>query len=149
MVVRRWTRDARVSLARLPTSLGVARVPDAPSVSLRDPWPGDTSRGSRLVKGELLFCGLATPLQPRQWGDGSLPPLMRAHLHGFTWLRDLRALGTDGGRMRARALVADWLSHPPPDPLARQPEVVAARLTAWLAHYDFFAASADDASGSA
>ena len=112
MAVRDWTRDVRWSLARLP-GLGGGRVPDAPSVSIRDLWPGDTGRGARLMKGELVFSGAVGPLRPGradaqpaqpggQWGDPAVPPLLRAHAHGFTWLRDLRALGTDGARMRAR-----------------------------------------------
>ncbi len=155
MAVRDWTRDARWSLARLP-GLGGGRVPDAPSVSIRDLWPGDTGRGARLMKGELVFSGAVGPLRPGradaqpmqpggQWGDPAVPPLVRAHAHGFTWLRDLRALGTDAGRLRARTLVSDWLGRPPIDPAARTPPVVASRITAWLSHYDFFAATADDA----
>lgn len=37
-------------------------------------------------------------------------PAMRAYTHGFTWLRDLRALGTDAARTRARALVSEFMS---------------------------------------
>ncbi len=155
MAVRDWTRDARLSLARLP-GLGGGRIPEAPSVSIRDLWPGDTGRGARLMKGELVFAGAVGPLRPGrgdaqpahsggQWGDPAVPPLLRAHAHGFSWLRDLRALGTDGGRLRARALVSDWLGRPPIDPASRTPPVVASRITAWLSHYDFFAATADDA----
>src|SRR6202044_3321242 len=62
-----------------------------------------------------------------------------------TWLRDLRALGTDAARLRARALVSEWIADPPSDPVAHRPDVVGARITAWLGHYDFFAATADDA----
>jgi uncharacterized heparinase superfamily protein len=69
---------------------------------------------------------------------------MRAHLHGFSWLRDLRALGTDAARTRARTLVTDFMETEKPDPVAMAPDVTGARLTAWLGHYDFFAASADD-----
>ena len=153
MVIRRWTRDARLSMARLSLAgmpgLTGARVPDAPSVAIRDPWPGDTGRGTRLMKGELVHEGAVSRLQPGQgdgqWNDQSVPDALRAHAHGFSWLRDLRALGTDGSRLRARGLVLEWLSRPPHDPVARLPHVVASRVTAWLAHYDFFAASADDA----
>ena len=154
MVVRQIARDARLSLARLP-GLGGSRVPDAPSVSIRDLWPGDTGRGARLMKGELVFSGAVSQLQPNrsvaatgtasQWNDLLVPPLLRAHAHGFSWLRDLRALGTDASRLRARALASEWLARPPNDPIARAPYVVASRVTAWLTHYDFFAASADDA----
>jgi uncharacterized heparinase superfamily protein len=157
MDVRRWTRDARLSFARLPGlpgSLGMGRVPDAPQQAIRDLWPGDPSLGARLMKGELLFCGIVHPLAPGSWSEAAGeesgrtqdgPSLaLRAHAQGFTWLRDLRALGTDGARMRARALVSDWLQRPPAGQLSRAPDVVGARLNAWLAHYDFFAASADD-----
>ncbi|MCQ8279238.1 heparinase II/III family protein [Acetobacteraceae bacterium KSS8] len=148
----RWTRDARLGIARLSLAgmpgLAGSRVPDAPSVSIRDPWPGDTGRGSRLMKGELVFAGSVVRLAPGQgegqWNDQTVPEALRAHAHGFSWLRDLRALGTDGGRLRARALVLEWLSRPPHDPVARLPHVVASRVTAWLSHFDFFAASADD-----
>ena len=71
--------------------------------------------------------------------------VLRAGAHGFTWLRDLRALGTDAARLRARALVSEWIASPPSDPIAHRPDVVGARITAWLGHYDFFAATADDA----
>ena len=150
MDMRRWTRDARVSFARLPTlttSLGMSRVPEAPQQAVRDLWPGDPALGARLMKGELLYCGVVHPLAPGGWSDGAAEaraPRLVAHAQGFTWLRDLRALGTDNARLRARALVADWLARPATGALARAPEVVGARVNAWLCHYDFFAASADD-----
>ena len=67
-----------------------------------------------------------------------------AAAHSFTWLRDLRALGTDAARLRARALVAEWIAAAPSDALAHRPDVAGARIAAWLGHYDFFAAAADD-----
>jgi uncharacterized heparinase superfamily protein len=141
-MTRRLVRDLRLRLARLP-SLRMA-VPDAPAVSVRDPWPGDATRGARLLKGELFLHGTVRPFKPGAWGESATGPLMAAHAHGFSWLRDLREIGTDAARMRARALVADWIdtAHPP---IAQRPDVTGARLTAWLAHFDFFAASADDA----
>ncbi len=41
--------------------------------------------------------------------------------------------------------MAEWIAAPPGDPIAHRPDVVGARITAWLGHYDFFAATADDA----
>lgn len=138
-----WLRDARRQLARLP-SLRMARVPDAPAQPVRDPWLGELERGAALMRGELALSGGAAPLRPGSFGASALNPLLRATVHGFTWLRDLRALGTDAARMRARALVSDWIAEPAPDPIAERPDVIGARITAWLGHYDFFAASADD-----
>jgi len=141
---RRWARDARRVMAKVP-SLRMGRVPDAPALPVRDPWPGDAARGARILKGELEWHGVTRPLAPAGWADTSGHEVMRAAAHGFTWLRDLRALGTDGARTRARALVADWMATPGLERLAARPDVTGARITAWLAHYDFFAASADDA----
>jgi uncharacterized heparinase superfamily protein len=128
-------------LARLP-SLRVS-IPDAPAVSVRDPWPGDAARGARLLKGELSYYGAVRPLKPGYWAEQGSPAILRAHAHSFIWLRDLREIGTDAARMRARALVSDWLDGGA-ETIASRPDVAGARLAAWLGHYDFFAASADD-----
>ncbi len=82
---------------------------------------------------------------PERGARRLIPLLLDASAHGFTWLRDLRALGTDAARLRARALVADWINAPPGQDIAHRPDVAGARIAAWLGHYDFFAASADDA----
>jgi uncharacterized heparinase superfamily protein len=141
---RRWLRDARRVIARLP-SLRMGRVPDAPALPVRDPWPGDSGRGARLLRGELEFGGGVRALRPGSWGEVSGSAQLDAAAHGFSWLRDLRALGTDAARLRARALVAEWITSPPGEALARRPDVAGGRVTAWLGHYDFFAATADDA----
>ncbi len=130
-------------MARLP-SLRMGRVPDAPALPVRDPWPGDPGRGARLLRGELDHAGAARPLRPGYWTDTSGSTVMRGLAHGFSWLRDLRALGTDAARLRARHLVNDWIATPQLESLAYRADVMGARITAWLAHYDFFAASADD-----
>jgi uncharacterized heparinase superfamily protein len=139
-----WFRDARRAFARLP-NLRLGRVPDAPAHPVRDPWPGDPARGARLLKGEIEVLGGAYPVRVGGWTESPAHPALRAAAHGFAWLRDLRALGTDAARIRARALVGDWIGTGLLDPIAPRSDVAGARLTAWLAHYDFFAASADDA----
>ncbi len=138
-----WLRQARQQMARLP-SLRMGRVPDAPALPVRDPWPGDPARGALLLKGELEFCGSVVALRPGAFAMASGSPVMRAHTHGFVWVRDLRALGTDAARMRARTLVQEWIAASAHDPIAARPDVAGARIASWLGHYDFFAASADD-----
>lgn len=138
-----WLRSARRRMARLP-NLGMTRIPDAPAQPVRDPWPGDPVRGADLLKGELELGGHILVLRPGGFATLGGNKLLRAQAHGFTWLRDLRALGTDAARLRARALVAEWIAEAALDPLADRPDVAGARIAAWLGHYDFFAASADD-----
>jgi uncharacterized heparinase superfamily protein len=111
---------------------------------VRDLWPGDPNRGANLLKGQLEVAGSPGPLKPGGFAEIGGSDLLRAYAHGFTWLRDLRALGTDGARLRARALVQEWIASPTLEPLAQRPDVAGARIAAWLGHYDFFAASADD-----
>lgn len=136
-------RSLRRRMARLP-SLSMTRVPDAPALPVRDLWPGDPTRGADLLKGVLYLGGNAIALRAGGFADSGATPVLRAAAHGFTWLRDLRALGTDAARMRARNLVADWMTAGQLDAIAERPDVAGARIAAWLGHYDFFAASADD-----
>ena len=138
-------RGARQKLARLRP----VRVPDAPARSFRDLWPGDAARGARLLRGEFEAAGTARPLRPglegaEGWDAPSGSPAWRAAAHGFAWMRDLRALGTDAARLHARALSADWLNRGAEEPVADAPEVAGARISAWLGHWDFFAATAED-----
>ena len=123
----------------------MGRVPDAPALSVRDPWPGDPARGARLIKGELEMGGGVLPLRPGGWADlAGSPVLVRRRA------RVLLAARSAGARHRCRAAACPrpwWPSGsttPPSDPIAHRPDVSGARITAWLGHYDFFAATADD-----
>ncbi len=138
-------RGARQKLARLRP----VRVPEAPARAFRDLWPGDAARGARLLRGEFETAGTARPLRiglggAEGWDVASGSPTWRAAAHGFAWMRDLRALGTDAARLHARALTADWLARGAEEAVADAPEVMGARLSAWLGHWDFFAATAED-----
>jgi len=138
-------RGARQKLARLRP----VRVPEAPARAFRDLWPGDAARGARLLRGEFETAGTARALRPGMpgaegWDAPSGSVTWRAAAHGFAWMRDLRTLGTDAARLHARALTADWLTRGGEEPLADAPEVMGARLSAWLGHWDFFAATAED-----
>jgi uncharacterized heparinase superfamily protein len=131
-------------MARLPRPT-MSRVPDAPIQPMRDVWPGDAQRGARLLRGEMELAGGAATLQPGTWPVAPTSPILIAAAHGFAWLRDLREIGSPTALLRARALIGEWIAAPPIDPIAHRPDVTGARIAAWLGHYDFFAATADDA----
>ncbi|MFQ3623408.1 MAG: heparinase II/III family protein [Acetobacteraceae bacterium] len=143
---RRWLRSARRLLGRLPTvPAAFSRVPEHPALSLRDPWPGDSGRGSRILKGELCVQGTARPLDPAGWPALAAGAAWAEEAHGFAWLRDLRAVGSDAARLRARALVLGWLEAAPRlPPVAFSEPALGARIASWLAHWDFVAASAEE-----
>ena len=87
---RRWLRDARRAMARLP-SLRLGRVPDAPALPVRDPWPGDPGRGAHLLRGELAMGGGVCPLRAGDWATTG-PASLRAAAHSFAWLREIGLL---------------------------------------------------------
>lgn len=109
-----------------------------------DPWPGDAAHGSEIVQGRLSFAG-RTIVDPHPlWHPPEASTAWLENMHGFAWLRDLRAHGGDAARRTARDLTSSWIvqnktwSAP-----AWHPDVIGRRLVSWLGQYEFFAASAE------
>ena len=96
-------------------------------------WLGDARRGSAVLKNEYVFAGHAETEPGNLWRTGNAPQAWQAALHGFDWLRDLRAVGGRAAREHGRALIVDWLAREDRwHPLTWRPDVVAERLTNWL-----------------
>ena len=65
-----------------------------------------------------------------------------AALHGFSWLRHLRALGGDTAREKARRRALAWADiYPGWNPVAWRSDIVGNRLVAWLTHFPVFFAT--------
>jgi uncharacterized heparinase superfamily protein len=119
------------------------RPPTALAAALNDPWPGNAEAGTQLLDDVYTLAGHTVKGPRRLWSPSGASPDWLKALHGFEWLADLRSVGGDLARRRARHLVGDWLEHYPRwDPVAWAPEVTGRRLVSWLGQYDFFAASA-------
>jgi uncharacterized heparinase superfamily protein len=109
-----------------------------------DPWPGDTAEAQRLLTGVWHLPNTVAESATPPWLM-PLAPEDRAALHGFGWLRPLRAHGGDAARALSRAGIATWLDrfdHWHGE--AWSPPVLADRLSAWLGAFHFFAAGADE-----
>ncbi|MFQ5467522.1 MAG: hypothetical protein ACE5DS_05235, partial [Kiloniellaceae bacterium] len=109
-----------------------------------DPWPGDAEAGARIVRGTFTLAGHSVRDPAPLWAPPGAGAPWRTEMHGFTWLRDLRAAGGDAPRRRARELTHAWLEtfgtwHP----VAWAPLATGLRLAIWLGCYEFFAASAE------
>lgn len=110
------------------------------------PWhaPGNRTRAEAILQGEFIFYGRHVGFGAVPWS--MLPPgkTLAAALHSFAWLPDLKAIGTEEARVRARALVMGWIAaHRRWSALAWSPAVLGDRLAAWLACADFLLAGAD------
>ena len=110
-----------------------------------DPWPGDADHGRAILDGTFTFAGRAVPIYapdqpngPVAWHASGTDAEWRAGLHGFSWLKDLRVVGGEAPRQRARRLVADWIAGPGRrwSPLAWRADVLANRICAWLSAAD-------------
>lgn len=144
MTFQEMIKKIRLSLVRLP-AVGYGPLPEVPAYILRDLWTGDSVYGMHLVKGEYIYQDYVIPLYPGQWGDQNISCEIEEKLHGFSWLRDMRELGTENARLVARNLVIDWIGNSPSfyGSTVYRPVTLANRVANWLGFYDFFAASAE------
>ena len=134
----------------------VGRVPAAIHAQVQEPWPGDSAHGRLIIDGRFVWNGhtahLARARPPGaepsafNWFPSELPLEGQAALHSFAWLRDLRAVGGDVARATARERLSDWIATQSGwTSLSFRADVLAARIAAWLAHYDFLAIGGDPA----
>lgn len=124
------------------------RSPTALAVVPPDPWPGDSAEGSAILAGVLRFTGQAVAIDPAgepSWRPHGVTRRWQEALHGFHWMRDLRAVGGDTARRRARVLVWSWMENNAGwNALGWAPQVLGARVANWIGLHDFYCASADD-----
>lgn len=118
-------------------------VPKEPSLHLYDGWPGDADAGRRWLDNKLVCFGQEIDLLPCPWQDAQFNAATLYYLNGFSWLRDLRELGGEAARLKARQWLQEWLEQPPPSE-GEDIAVVGERLTHWIGHYSFFCDSAAD-----
>lgn len=83
------------------------------------------------LSGHLVETGGESPFQIEVANRG-----WQKSLHGFRWLRHMRAAGTDLAAANARALVSDWIvTHGGRiSDVAWEPATTAKRVIAWLQH---------------
>jgi uncharacterized heparinase superfamily protein len=116
-----------------------------PPLRLNIPYrpAGDARVGAAILRGSYALMGEQREAED-PWTAGGGEAWRRA-LEGFGWLADLRALGSDAARARARDLVDRWIElHGDWSAGAWRGDVLAQRIAAWLGEHDFFCASADD-----
>ncbi len=98
----------------------------------------DIYAGVFVFSGQIVECNGRSPFEMPPPGED-----WARVLHGFGWLRHLRAADTATARSNARILVDDWLRISDHPPIAWEAEVVARRTMAWLAQSPMILAEAD------
>jgi uncharacterized heparinase superfamily protein len=138
-------RQARVGLARMGGIAG-ARVPERLLIAPRNLRTSDPVVATDIESGHFPLAGRVLDVRgesPFEMSD--LPPAVLAELHGFGWLRHLRAAETTTTRETARALVGSWMdtSHQRARGPAATPAVAARRVISWIAEAPLLLQAAD------
>ena len=103
-----------------------------PDLRLADPQIAlEIYYGRFPLSGHLVETGGESPFQIEVANRG-----WQKTLHGFRWLRHMRAAGTDLAAANARALVSDWIATHGGSitGVAWEPATTAKRIIAWLQH---------------
>ncbi len=113
--------------------------PDRLIVKPVDPWPGDAIKAQSL----LDAAGVGERTGPRWltdwWEPENADELWTSHMHGFSWLRDLRTLGGAVAKEQGRIMIENWLGtfdhwHTG----VWRADICARRISMWICHYDYF-----------
>ncbi len=120
-------------------------IPERLIVKPVDPWPGDTEKGRWLCSGAFSIDGDQLEIHGECWEPFGVSQIWLIHMHGFEWLRDLRALGGEAARRQGRDLILSWIeNYRHWHKIAWAPDVTAKRLAMWISHYECFGASANE-----
>lgn len=123
------------------------RAPEKLVIAPQDLRTSDPTRAEEIYAGLFAFAGKTVDTKGRspflveppsgEWLEA---------LHGFGWLRHLRAADTTLSRANARALVDEWIGlRGGGGPAARTPQVTARRIVSWLCHSPLILDGADRA----
>lgn len=120
-------------------------VPDRLMVKPVDMWNGNAEKGQRLCEGVFTLQGQELALHGGCWEPAAVHDEWLNYLHGFRWLRDLRAVGHAAARQQAQALIENWAGlYKKPNCFPWRADLIGERICLWISHYDFFATDAAD-----
>ncbi len=112
----------------------------------RDLRTADPSLSIELDMGQFGLAGATVFLNGGSPLHASPPNIhWEKELHGFGWIRNLRAARTDRAQEQAQEITHDWLAEfSVQKGLAWDAEVAARRLISWLSHSNFLLFEADE-----
>lgn len=139
LYLRQAWRNTRIHMAKLRMQLvpAMGRAPDRLLVAPTDLRAVDPFVAEEIQTGRFLLAG-------RSLETGGISPFslelptrnFAVRLHGFSWLRHIRADRTDIACAVARSVVGDWIGLHGRRlfGVAWEPDVLATRVIAWLSH---------------
>ncbi|TLX40991.1 heparinase [Xanthobacter autotrophicus] len=142
-----WSQQVLARLGGRTMALGYVPVPvpERLLIAPQDLRTGDATLASEIYSGRFAFAGKVMLLDGRTPFELVPPSVEWAEaLHGFGWLRHLKAAGTTIARANARSLVGDFMRDPgKARAVAARPDVAARRIISWLTQATFLLQDAD------
>lgn len=118
-------------------------APERLNVKPADAWPGNAESGRWLCDGAFALAGDRISLGGGCWEPFGVSESWLDHMHGFEWLRDLRALGGEEARQQARWLTESWIYyHQKWSAQAWRADMCGSRIAMWISHFEFFVEAA-------
>ncbi len=120
-------------------------APDRLIVRPVDPWLGDASLARELLSAAGVGERSGAIWYSQWWQPQESDDIWNSHMHGFGWLRDLRALDGALAREQGRLMIESWIdSHNSWDTKIWRNDLVGRRLSMWICHYEFFCLDAGE-----
>jgi len=133
-----WRRmSRRAALARLNLTRHAVRVPERLIVAPTDLRSIDPFVAEEILRGRIHLAGRTLDTEGKSPFSLELPSqTFAARLHGFGWLRHMRADKNDRSCATARSIVNEWIAvhGRRVEGIAWQADIAAQRLIAWLSH---------------
>jgi uncharacterized heparinase superfamily protein len=145
--MRQVLRGMAAGASRMVPSIG-RNAPQKLIIAPQDIRTSDPTIASEIYAGQIKLAGKLLETHGRSPFEVDLPSeAFAVDLHGFSWLRHLRAAETALAKVNGRALVADWISgrkgrHAA---VARRSDVTARRVMSWLSQAPLLLEGADAA----
>jgi uncharacterized heparinase superfamily protein len=118
-------------------------TPDRLVIKPADPWAGNVEAGRWLCDGAFALSGDQLSLRGGCWEPVGVDEAWLEHMHGFEWLRDLRALGGEEARQQALWLTESWMYyHPRWSALPWRADLCGSRIAMWISYFEFFVEAA-------
>jgi uncharacterized heparinase superfamily protein len=142
---RHGLRRLKAGLHRVLKPTG-GRAPDRLIMAPQDLRTSDPTIAAEIYAGHLKFAGKLLETHGHSpFGLAAPSAAFEAELHGFSWLRHLRAAETMLAKTNGRALVSDWIAatRGAPRGVAAEPVVTARRVLSWISQSPLLLDKAD------